>query len=292
MTHAADQNAHAEGFDLTAEGKALSAMLCRIAPPPADTQRAAEALLARLPRARSLNLRALGQVTAAAAAALVAAVLLFTGDHRPLTLTPEALPTAAGEVVYAPGPAVQAVVRGQAGDAWLIDAGLKDGLRVGDVLVASGLRARVDAAGIFDSRVTFEGRQPSRGAQLLTQTWTDAMDRAARFDSFGGDPGALFDFGAVFIAMPVHEARQQGFSDGKALRVHEVIRTILREPAAAPVVSLAAQLGLQRGDVIVRVNNAPAGSLSDLGAALGYSRRGIVTATVLREGRALELATR
>lgn len=280
------------GFDQTDQGQAVVALLRRHAPPPTNPHNAAALVLARLPRARRVNLRALLPVATAAAAAVVAAVLIFTSRATPLD--PGALPkiSPVADVVYAPGPGLEVVVRDAAGEGWRVDGGLKDGLRVGDVLLAKGLRARVVAAGIFDSRVQFETGTPRRGDRLRTEAWTAPMERAAKYDSFGGDPGALLDFGAVFAQLPVHEARSHGLTDGKAIRVEEVIRTVLRDMNGQPEVTLATQLGLQRGDILIRVNNAPAGTPNDLASALGYARRGTVTATVLREGRTVELAAR
>lgn len=117
------------------------------------------------------------------------------------------------------------------------------------------------------------------------------MRREQRFEFIGGDPGALYDFGAVLEPLPRHEAKQRGFSDGRALIVLETISAILRDRGVET--SLAGALGLQIGDVIVSCNGLPVSELPQFTNALELSRRGgQLKLRVLRGSSELELIGR
>ncbi|MCC7509105.1 MAG: PDZ domain-containing protein [Planctomycetes bacterium] len=283
-----------DAFDRTPEGEAMVALLRRHAPPPPDVEHARTAVLDRLPAGRSFTLAWAGPALGAAAAVLITVLLLTQEASQPAHTTtpaPVADATPAAEVVRGgAAPQLVAVVRGPSGDGWRVDAGLKDGLRTGDTLSANGREYTVSAIGIFESRV--KGTvAPARGDRLTRAIDTPALQRADAMAAIGGDPGGFYDFGAVFETLPVSDARNLGFADGNALRVAEVIRTVLRDFSASPETTLAAKLGLQVGDVIVSVNGYEAGDLSRLANALQWTRTSsMLQVTMLRDGRTVELA--
>lgn len=287
-------NDDAHAFDRTPEGEAMVALLRRHAPPPPDIENARTAVLARLPAGRSYTLAWAGPAIGAAAAVLITVLLLTQEAPKPAgdpTPAPIADATPAAEVVRGhAAPQLVAVVRGPSGDGWRIDAGLKDGLRAGDTLSAGGREYTVSAVGIFESRVK-GAVAPARGDRLTRAIDTEALQRADAMAAIGGDPGGFYDFGAVFETLPVGDARNMGFADGNALRVAEVIRTVLRDFNAAPQTTLAAALGLQAGDVIVSVNGYESGDLNRLANALQWTRTSsMLQVTVLRDGRTVELS--
>lgn len=289
-----DMHSNEQGFDRTPEGEAMVALLRRHAPPPPDVERARMAVLARLPAGRSYTLAWAGPAIGAAAAVLITVLLLTQEPPQPVdhtTPAPIVGTTPAAEVVRGgAAPQLVAVVRGPSGDGWRIDAGLKDGLRTGDTLTAGGREYTVSAVGIFESRVK-GAAAPARGDRLTRAIDTEALQRAEAMAAIGGDPGGFYDFGAVFEALPVSDARNQGFADGNALRVAEVIRSVLRDFSASPEATLAAALGLQAGDVIVSVNGYEVGNLNGLANALQWTRAsGMLNVTVLRDRRTLELS--
>ncbi|MCB9893643.1 MAG: hypothetical protein H6839_04265 [Planctomycetes bacterium] len=297
-------NHEAEGYDNTPEGRELVALLKRHAPPAVNARAGAEAVMKRIgkPRGRLLRVGTWLPPLVGAAAAVALAFVIFSPkpDVQPTT-PPE---VAANKVAPAPTqaeirhdrsfPEIVALVRGNSGDGVLIDAGLKDGLRVGDMLLGSGgVKARVTALGVFDARVAVTGGVPVKGAELRTPVTTEAQSRAAKYADFGGDPGAFLEFGVLLSAMPLSEARMLGISDGAAMRVDETIPALLRDPASAPQATLAAQLDLRAGDVLVEVNGAHIGSSNDLGNALGWSLDPkLLTVRILRNGRQLDLKLR
>ena len=295
---------HETGFDHTSEGREVVALLQKHAPPPVDSRAGADAVLARLqqkePAGRLLSIRWLAPLVGAAAAVVVT-LLIF--NNQPPTVTPQPQPPVAKEDTAPPPrvsqveirrdqgyPEIVAYVRGTSGDGLRIDAGAKDGLRVGDTLRGiNGVEARVTAVGIFDARVTAEGL--TRGAELRAEVETDAQQRAARFADFGGDPGAFLEFGALFSVLPGSEARMLGINDGAALRVDEVLSTMLKDNQSTQ--TLARRLDLRPGDVVTEVNGAAVGSYNDLANALGWSHDPqLLNVRVLRKGKQLDLKLR
>ncbi|MCC6466480.1 MAG: PDZ domain-containing protein [Planctomycetes bacterium] len=282
----------ADGFDRTAEGAALAERLRRASPPATDPAAAARLVLARLQhRRKGRLLRAWAPAAGvAAAAALMAAMILLPDPSR--VSPPAATPAPAGPAAIVRGPAaaqITAVVLGPAGEGWRIDAGLKDGLRVGDVLVGPAeTEARVAAVGIFESRVR-AAKPLSRGARLRCEASSPAQQRAVRMAELGGDPGAFLDFGAVLDVAAPHLARSAGLSDSRAVIVTETIPALLRGPGDAEP-SLCARLGLQTGDVLYEVNGLPVGNLAEVARALDLSRDGrLLTAKVVRAGKTVSL---
>jgi membrane-associated protease RseP (regulator of RpoE activity) len=281
-----------EGFDHTPEGEATVALLRRHAPPPPDVEHGRDAVLGRLPQGRVRYLNWAGAAVGAAAAVLIGFVLL--SQEPPTNTTPAPTP----DLAVAPGPRssaepqLVAVVRGASADGWRVDAGLKDGLRVGDRLHGEHGEYTVAAAGIFDARVKGDA-EPAKGERLTRALDNAALRRASTLASVGGDPGGFFDFGAVFEVMPVAEARSTGIADGRALRVVETIAGVLRDFDSAPQSTLASKLGLREGDLMVQVNGYEVPDLNKLAAALEWSRKSrVVQATVIRNGRTIELTTR
>lgn len=279
------------GFDRTTAGQATVALLRRHAPPAPDVERNRDAVMARLPGGRVRYIHWMG-AAAAAAASVSIALLLLQDPSAPPAATPGDNTTVTTPAARGHVPAqLEAVVRGASADGWRIDAGLKDGLRVGDRLIGPRGEYQVVAVGIFDARVKGEGL--TSGDRLGTQRATAPMLRAAKLATFGGDPGGFYDFGAVFESLPVTQARNLGLGNGRGLRVAETIPSLLRDFDGAPEPTLASRLGLLRGDVIVRANDHPAQDLNQLANALQSSRRsGMLRATVIRNGRTLELSLR
>jgi hypothetical protein len=281
-----------EGFDRTPEGQAVATLLKRHAPPPPDVDRAREAVLARLapPQGRIHYLTWVASAAGAAAAVMIAFVLLSQDPPRTTLPSTDApvQPMQRGSA----DPRLVAVVRGPAGEGWRIDAGLKDGLRVGDQLFSAGGEYVVTAVGIFDARVK-GSVAPTRGDRLSRALDNPALRRAAALEVIGGDPGGLYDFGAVFEVLPVMQAREHGFSDGRGLRVVETIAAVLRDFEAEPEPTLASRLGLLEGDIMVQVNGYPASDLNQLAEALEWSRKSRdVQATIIRGGRTIDLSSR
>lgn len=289
-----------EGFDRTPQGQAMERLLRRAAPPASNAALGAAAVLARLkvrqrPAGRRIDLlRWLVPATVAAAAAAIALVVMLPEPVvAPVPQPGPALTTAAPAVSRgAPDAALVARVRGQSGTGWRIDAGLKDGLRVNDVLTGrDGVRATVVAAGIFDSRVRAEG-SIARGDLLVLEAGGASRARADRLLHMGGDPGAFHDFGAVFEPMPMAEARALGLADGRAMRVVEVTPAILRDFEGEPEVSWAARLGLRAGDVVEAANGLRARDLNSLAQGLELGRRGRMALTVVRGQQRVDLEAR
>lgn len=282
------------GYDETPQGQQLISLLRRHAPPVPDVARARAAILQSLPEGRLVALRWAGSAVAAAAAVMIAVVLLQS-PPEPVPMAPPATESAPAPMAASRGPAAPrlvAVVRGPSAQGWRIDAGLKDGLRVGDRLEGAGGIYTVSAVGIFDSRVHGD-HAPTRGEKLSREINTPALLHARSFEALGGDPGAFLDLGAIFEALPTLQARVLGISDGRALVVTEVIRLVLRDFDGQPQATLAANLGLRAGDVLAGVNGFAVSDLNQLAGALEWTRRsGKLQATVIRDGRTLELQTR
>ncbi|MCA8914842.1 MAG: hypothetical protein KDB90_05480 [Planctomycetes bacterium] len=292
-----------DGYDNTPEGRELVALLQRYAPPAVDSRAGAQAVLARIgkPRGRVLRLGNWLPPLVGAAAAVALAFVIFSPKPDTQLDTPSpvakdipAPPTQADIRHDRRFPEIVALVRGASGDGLLIDAGLKDGLRVGDTLSGpGGVTARITAVGVFESRVAVVGGTLMTGAELRTAATTDAQLRAAKFAEFGEDPGAFFGFGALVSGLPLSEARMLGISDGAALRVDETIPALFKDPASDPQATLAAQLDLRAGDVIVEVNGTHVRNSSDLGQALGWSLDPkLLSVRVLRGGKQLDLNLR
>lgn len=296
-----------QGYDHTEEGRETIALLKKHAPPMPDRQAGAQAVLDRIavdepaPAGTLHHLRWIGPLVGAAAAAVVIAFVLSSPPATPQTGNAPAViaDEEAAEETPTPlmirheheYPDIVARVRAPAKGAFIIDAGLKDGLRPGDEMIGSGeTRVKVDAAGIFVARVKVIEGELSRHDELRARPVTAPQERAARFDESGGDPGAFFQFGAVFSALPTSEARMMGISDGQAVRVDEVIPALLSDPDDSPSPTLAARLGLQREDVIVEVNGINVRNLGDFASALGWSLApNLLTVSVLRDGKQLDL---
>jgi hypothetical protein len=286
----------AEGFDNSPEGQALVALLQKHAPPAIDSRAGSRAVLMRLqPQGRLHVLRWLGPATGAAAAVIVALFIFGPDRGTPVEptigrLAPDPVPSAAEIRHDREFPEIVATVRGPSADGLLIDAGLKDGLRVGDELIGpGGVKARVTAAGIFEARISTDS-PISRGAEVRARVSTEAQKRAARFTDFGGDPGAFLEFGVLVSATPLNEARMLGLSDGAALRVDEAIGVTMKDAKATPNATLASRLDLRAGDVIVEVNGASVRTVNEFAQALGWSldpKR--LTIRVLRGGKQLDL---
>lgn len=293
-----------DGYDNTPEGRELVALLQRYAPPAVDSRGGADAVMRRIgkPRGRLLTVGTWLPPLIGAAAAVALAFIIFSPKPEGTPTTPPSV--ARDNTGPAPTqteirrdhayPDIVALVRGKRGDGLLIDAGLKDGLRVGDTLDGpGGATARVTAVGVFESRVSVSEGTLAQGAELRTTVRTEAQVRAAKYAEFGGDPGAFLEFGALVSAMPLSEARMLGISDGAAIRVDETIAAIMKDPVVSPVATLAAQLDLRAGDVIVEVNGAHVRSANDLGNALGWSfDPKLLSVRVLRGGKQLDLNLR
>jgi hypothetical protein len=285
------------GFDRTPEGEEIIALLKRAAPPRPDSRAAAQRVMQRV-RApeRKGWMGYLVSASALAAAAAVALIVLFPPAVDAPGSAPAPAPAlASGADAVDDGISVhvRSVTPLPSGDAveLLLDAGLARGLRAGDELRFKGTVIRIAAVGIFTARAIVDaGKAPARG-ERLTSKLTEAMRREQRFEFIGGDPGALYDFGAVLEPLPRHEAKLRGFSDGRALVVIETISAILRDRGVET--SLAGAVGLQKGDVILSCNGLPAGDLPQFTSALELSRRGgQLKLRVLRGSSELELIKR
>jgi hypothetical protein len=219
-------------------------------------------------------------------------VIIFSPQVPPSEGTPaQPDPTTPAAIRHeAAGPEIVAIVRGGDDDGQWIDAGLKDGLRVGDTLEGpGGASARVTAVGVFEARISAASTF-SRGTELRARITTEAQKRAAKYAEFGGDPGALLEFGVLVSAMPLAEARMLGISDGGALRVDEVIGATIKDPRTAPQPTLASRLDLRAGDVIIEANGLSVRTVNDFANALGWSLEPTrLTIRVLRNGKQLDL---
>lgn len=278
------------GFDRTPEGEEIIALLKRAAPPRPDARANAARVLQRV-RApeRKGWLGYLVTAGALAAAAAVAVIVLFPPRIEAPDTTPDRVeaPTVAA---LAPTDGIVLRVREVSGDVLTLDSGLSRGLRNGDELRSGECVARVTATGIFTATAKLEKGKATRGDRLVAPL-TEAMKREQRFEFVGGDPGALYDFGAVLEPLPRHDAKLRGFSDGRALVVVESISSILRSRGVET--SLAGALGLQKGDAILSCNGLPVSDLPQLINALELSRRGgQLKLRVLRGTTELELSNR
>jgi len=287
------------GFDNTPQGVDLADMLRRHAPPPSNAAFGAAAVIGRLhAQKRSARLsivRWLAPAAGIAAAVLITLVAVLPDDARIPAPQPQQPVQPAAAVAVMRGavqPALSARLRGTSGNGWRLDAGLKDGLRVGDRLVGKdGVSAQVVAAGIFDSRVRVDG-VAARGQEFFVEALTEPQQRASRLREVGGDPGALLDLGAIFDPMQMRDARMLGLSDGRALAVTEVVPAILRDFEGEPQATLAARMGLRSGDVILAVNGMQVRDLGGLFQALELTRGGMTLFTVMRGNGTLELSAK
>ena len=300
------------GFDQTPEGRELIALLAKHAPPQPDSRAGAQAVMARLraaetpaPRGRLFTMRWLVPLVGAAAAVAIAFVVLSTPPNQ---TTPNTPPLVSDKDDPAPDtdrravvirhdrawPEIVGTVRNENAEGVTIDAGLKDGLRVGDTLDGpQNTRVRVIAVGVFESRVSVSGGTLVPGTELRARVTTDAQKRAAQFADFGGDPGAFYQFGALVSALPLSEARMLGISDGAALRVDETIPALLKDAGGAPQSTIAAQLDLRTGDVIVEVNGTNVRNENEFAKALGWSLDPrMLSIRVLRNGKQTDLTLR
>jgi hypothetical protein len=298
-----------DNYDRTPEGKQVIALLEQAAPPVPDVHARAHEILAALPEAERPGRRLAPLVSmyagvAAAAAALVLTVLIVVlpgepepGPHvaeQPPTLEhspPDARPSLPMAAPYAP-PELVTTVRSRSAEGWRVDAGLSHGLRAGDQLTGpEGRTVRVLAVGIFDARVA-DADWLRLGTRLVLPDASGPYLRVLAYRQAGGDPGSLFDLGAVFQPASTLEARAAGISSGRALGVIEVIPAILRDHNSDAQPSLAARAGLRRGDIVLEVNGHGVSDIAELVEALRWTRNsGILQVTVLREGQALQLRT-
>jgi hypothetical protein len=299
-----------ENYDSTPQGRETIALLQRHAPAPPDAVAESRRILQELPEppGRILVVRWAATGVATAAAVMLALVLVLP-DPQPVapdniadTETPEPIehpddltqhpPPEHGRAMVAHmTPELAAMVRGRSGvDGWRIDAGLTHGVRTGDVFMAGdGRELTVVAVGIFDARVHCDSPL-ALGTRALLRTDSPALLRARHYQPAGGDPGSLFDLGAVFEQLPMHEAHDLGLNSGRALWVVETIPAILRDHTTDPEPSLAARLGLQRGDIVLDVNGHDCSDLNTLIEALQWTRHsGMLDATVIRNGLNVEL---
>ena len=291
-----------QGYDDSPEGRELVALLQKYAPPATDSRAGAVAVMARLgkPAGRMIWMNWLPPLVGAAAAVALAFVILSpspkTQPTQPGVARSDNQPSETPAVIRRDRafPEIVALVRYNKDEGLWIDAGLKDGLRVGDTLEgAGGAQARITAAGVFQARVSVSGGSVTAGSELRTRVTTDAQVRAAKFSDFGGDPGAFLEFGVVVSAMSLSEARILGISDGAALRVDETIPGVIADPASAAKATLAARLDLRPGDVITEVNGMHVRTPSDFGSALGWSRDpNLLAVRILRNGKQLDLNLR
>ncbi len=275
------------GFDRTPEGEELIAMLKRAAPPRPDARAQAARVLQRVRTPESRGW--LGYLVTAGALAAAAAVTVIV-FFPPRVDAPDSGPGTAATKVEVAAEGISVGVRAVDGEMLTLDAGLSRGLRVGDELRAGETVARISAVGIFSAQALLEKGEAARGDKLNAPL-TDSIRREQRFEFIGGDPGALYDFGAVLEALPPQEARLRGISDGKALVVLESLGAILREKGVEP--SLAGQLGLQQGDVVLACNGLLVGDMAQFVNALETSRRsGTIKLKVLRGTKEVELASK
>jgi hypothetical protein len=278
-----------EGYDRTPEGRDIEALLRRHAPALGSGRQGAALVLAKLARRRREGVmrRLLIGASASAAAALIVALSILPDGRVTEPAQPQPAPAApAPQVADA---ALTARIRGEAPGGWWIDRGLAHGLRVGDRLEdGSGRAATVAAVGIFSARVSATAAQP--GTRLFLPVATPAVKRAAALQSLGGDPGGLYEFGAVLESLDGVSAREQGLSNRRALRVLEVFTAILRDPGQEPAPTLAGRLGLRTGDLILEVNGMPVHTLNQFTQALGPpGRASRISMKVVRTGRELGL---
>ncbi|MHC4840493.1 MAG: hypothetical protein ACYTDT_05950 [Planctomycetota bacterium] len=288
-----------ENYDNTEEGKSMIAMLERYGPPPADSVVGREAVLSQLPAGRKLSLwQWLVPATGTAAAALIAVVLL-SDPSTPVSNNPvdvvNVTPAKADTEVDTAEPELGLEVRmiRPIEDGWLLDRGLSQGLRIGDELVAGGVKIRVTSTGIFRSRGQVLEGKPSRGENLRSSSLSPAMKRAADLRNFGGDAGGFYVFGAGLEILSVDEAREHGIEHGTAIRVRETFPAIYQPDTGKLDVTLAARLGLQVGDVLLQIDGKPVPDFAAFTQALGWqSDKSLLMARVLRNGSPLDLRLR
>ena len=278
------------GFDRTPEGEDIVALLKRAAPPRPDARAHAAQVLQRLRKPEGRGWVGYFVTVGALAAAAAVAVIVF---FPPRIETPDTSPNrveAPFVASLAPADGLVLRVREVTGDVLTLDSGLSRGLRNGDEIRSGECTARITAVGIFSAVAKLENGKAARGDRLVA-TITEAMRREQRYEFIGGDPGALYDFGAVLEPLPRHEAKLRGFSDGRALVVVETINSILRSRGVET--SLTGALGLSKGDVILSCNGLPVGDLLQFTSALELSRRGgQMKLRVLRGVSEIELSTR
>lgn len=268
-------------FALSAEDADTAALLARHAPPPADTDRGVEAVMARLPQAvrRSPQGRLLRLASPLAAAAVIAcAVLLALWPNGDPATSPPNTPSAAENPAAQPREQTVAHfrVREISGERVILDGGLADGLRVGDRLVGPhGEALTVAEVGVFFARARPEepSLAPARGARVAVESGSSALLRAQDKTSAGGDPGAFFAFGAVFDPLPPQRARELGLADGRAIVVVETIGALAESRTSEPKATPAALLGLQEGDVLLDLNGLPVRDFAEFVQALEMCRR-------------------
>ncbi|MEE9311628.1 MAG: PDZ domain-containing protein [Planctomycetota bacterium] len=291
-----------EEFDKSDKGKAIIALLERHAPPPPpDVDFARDAVLLKLPSGRRLSIwKWLAPATGAAAAALIAVVMLSTSTPS-TTVAPE--PTSEVALNTAPEVDSTPVAQPELGlevrairpieNGWLLNRGLAQGLRVGDTLITNGIEIRVEAAGIFRSRGRVLEGKPSRGENLRSLSLTAPMKYARDTRNVGGDAGSFYVFGASLNVLSREEAQESGIEHGTALQVREVFSSIFQPESGENKATPAAKLGLQAGDILLKIDGQPVPDYATFGKVLGWQTEKLwLTARVIRNSAPLELRIR
>ncbi len=174
---------------------------------------------------------------------------------------------------------------------YVIDAGLVEGLRVGDVLAweRDGQRAgqlRVIGVSAYAAITRQEGRserEPQPRDHVEPLFLTDVMRRAAKEIESGSQArGAFYGLGIMLA---------RG-TDG--IVVMDVVRELWRPEDSAPEPSRASRLGLEVGDVIRAALGERVASEADLERILLRvdPDATVLTMTVLRDGHELALTER
>lgn len=290
-----------EEFDKSDEGKAIIALLERHAPPLPDVDFACDAVLSKLPSGNKFSIwKWLAPATGAAAAALIAVVMLSNPDAVPadtpepateVTLNPA--PEADSTPIAQPEPGLEVRAIKPVENGWLLNRGLAQGLRVGDTLSTDGIEIRVEAAGIFRSRGRVLEGKPSRGENLRSLSLTAAMKYARDTRNVGGDAGSFYVFGASLDVLSREEAQKLGIEHGTALQVREVFSSIFQPENGENQATPAAKLGLQAGDILLKIDGQPVPDYATFGKVLGWQTEKLwLTTRVIRNGTPLELRIR
>lgn len=288
-------NDASENFDRSPDGQVVIALLRRHAPPLPDTEAAVRRVSTRLNQgssARLLWLKVAGPIAALAAGIMIALFIMAP------PVTPGPTPDAVKDL--GPSPAASAAarpmrfftVRSASEGRVVLDSGLAAGLRSGDLLEgAGGVKVKVSAPGIFVAQAIIEAGLPKTGQRLGCEA-TKTMLESQLSQTQGGDPLALYDFGAVFRNLSPQDARQRGFASGRALAVREVMGSLLRSALDKNTTpTLAGRLGLKTDDVVLSVNGVAVSDVAALTRALEAARRGGLTMRVLRGEREVALVT-
>lgn len=287
-------------FDKSEDGKATIALLERHAPPKPDFDLARDTILAQLPAGRKISLRYWLTSVVSAAAIVLVSVFMFQDPPE----TPDSPSGPAPSVVGLTEITVEDIPDTEAkpelglevhaikpvSDGWLLNRGLTQGLRVGDTLETAGINLQVTAAGVFQSRGRVLEGKPSRGESLRSSSLTATMKHARNTRDFGGDAGGFYVFGASFDLLSIEQAKDLGIEHGTALQVREIFSSIYQPNHGESIVTPAAKLGLQAGDVLLKIDGQPVPDFVTFGKVLGWQiEKNWLTARVLRNGAPLDL---